>query len=444
MMEGYKTTVIGEIPSDWECAALKDAAWYQEGPGLRKWQFTEQGIKVINITNIVNGYLELQKTSRHISWDEFNKQYRHFECDAGDIVIASSGNSYCKHGIVREQDLPLVMNTSVIRFKPSTGTDYNFLNQFLKSDQFKKQIDFLITGGAQPNFGPEHLAKVYLPYPSEREQKKIASILSAVDNKLDLIDRKITATRTLKKGLMQRLFSQGVGTRDADGHWQPHTEFKDSELGRIPAGWDVKTFAELIKKGVMDSIQDGNHGEKHPVTTDFVAEGIPFIMANCISQFNRLNVDKASKISQEQYLSLRIGFSKPRDVLLTHKGTIGLTALVGDEHGEIMLTPQVTYYRTKNEKALLPEYIYTFFQSLNFQSKLKILSQQSTRSYIGIKEQAKQICLIPPIDEQHKIANIVFSVDQKIDQLSNEKKSIQQLKKGLMQKLLTGQWRVNV
>ncbi|MBS1650480.1 MAG: restriction endonuclease subunit S [Bacteroidetes bacterium] len=191
----------------WREFPLSDAAWYQEGPGLRTWQFAKSGIKVINITNIVDGVLDLSKTDRHISLEEFNKTYKHFEIQAGDIVIASSGNSYCKHGVVRECDLPLVMNTSVIRFKPLENCDYKYLNQFLKSPFLKSQIDILITGGAQPNFGPAHLAEITIPLPSIEEQQKIAQALKSADDEVSNLKTQLENTKLQKRGLMQQLLT---------------------------------------------------------------------------------------------------------------------------------------------------------------------------------------------------------------------------------------------
>ncbi|CAL2101867.1 Type I restriction-modification system, specificity subunit S [Tenacibaculum sp. 190130A14a] len=193
---------------EWMEKSLTELAWFQEGPGLRKWQFTTKGIKVINITNLVDGYLDLDKTTRHISWDEFHKMYKHFEVDEHDIVVASSGNSYCKTSIVRQQDLPLVMNTSVIRFKPNSIMNYQLLLILLKSSQFKKQIDLLITGGAQPNFGPVHLPKVFFSIPeSKEEQKAIAEILSDMDAEIAQLETKKAKYQQLKQGMMQELLT---------------------------------------------------------------------------------------------------------------------------------------------------------------------------------------------------------------------------------------------
>ena len=193
---------------EWERVNLNDVCWYQEGPGLRNWQFTDKGIKVINITNLVNGYLNLEKTQRFISIEEFNLMYKHFEIDEMDIVVASSGNSYCKTSIVRKQDLPLVMNTSVIRFKPKAGITYNLLLIFLKSSLFKDQIDLLITGGAQPNFGPVHLKKIKLNLPQTiEEQSRIAQILSDMDLEIASLEAKRQKYVAIKQGMMQELLT---------------------------------------------------------------------------------------------------------------------------------------------------------------------------------------------------------------------------------------------
>lgn len=196
-------------PKDgWKKKLLPKVCWFQEGPGLRNWQFTKKGMKVINVTNLVNGYLNLDKTDRHISMQEFEKMYKHFEIDNMDIVMASSGNSYSKVAVVRKQDLRLLMNTSVIRFKPINGLDYNYLLIFLKSNLFKDQIDLMITGGAQPNFGPFHLNKIVLPLPPTREEQiEIAAILTDIDTEIETLEKKLVKYKELKQGLMQVLLT---------------------------------------------------------------------------------------------------------------------------------------------------------------------------------------------------------------------------------------------
>jgi type I restriction enzyme S subunit len=196
-------------PDDgWVVKKLNELCWFQEGPGLRNWQFTKDGMKVINVTNLENGFLNLERTERHISLHEFTKMYKHFEIDTDDIVVASSGNSYGKVAVARERDLPLLMNTSVIRFKPLKNLDYNYLLIFLKSNEFKNQIDLLITGGAQPNFGPFHLNKISMNIPPDiQEQKRIALILVDIQNDINNLTEKLVKYKMLKQSMMQQLLT---------------------------------------------------------------------------------------------------------------------------------------------------------------------------------------------------------------------------------------------
>ncbi|MDU6039850.1 MAG: restriction endonuclease subunit S [Clostridium butyricum] len=208
----FKDTGIGKIPEEWEVVSLDKVSWFQEGPGLRKWQFRDSGIKVINVTNLVGEFLNLNNTSRYLDIDEVESKYKHFLVDSDDIVVASSGNSWGKVSVVRNEDLPLLMNTSVIRFK-SIDKDIlsrEYLLQYLKSDLFKKQISLLVTGSAQPNFGPYHLQRTIITLPSIKEQQQIASILSSVDEQIDQYESKKGKLQELKKGLMQKLLTGNI------------------------------------------------------------------------------------------------------------------------------------------------------------------------------------------------------------------------------------------
>ena len=70
---------------------LNDAFWFQEGPGLRNTQFKDNGIKILNVANILkSGYIDLNKTKRYLGKEEVKTKYKHFLCDEGDLVIPSS------------------------------------------------------------------------------------------------------------------------------------------------------------------------------------------------------------------------------------------------------------------------------------------------------------------------------------------------------------------
>ncbi|MCT4697698.1 restriction endonuclease subunit S [Tenacibaculum haliotis] len=421
MKEGYLIKKLGSIPKGWSEKKMPDFSWFQEGPGLRKWQFKDEGIKVINITNMVNGVLDLSKTTRHISLEEFNSTYTHFECQENDIVIASSGNSYCKHAIVRKQDLPLVMNTSVIRFKPLSSINYNYLNQFLKSQLFKEQIDFMITGGAQPNFGPVHLKKVVLALPPLPEQQKIAKILSTVDAKIDLITQRITQTQNLKKGLMQRLLTKGIG----------HTEFKESPLGEIPKSWEV------VK---IEDIADVKGGKRLPKGKSLIEEKTnhPYIRVADM-KMGGVDLDKILYVPEDVFLSIERYIINKDDLFISVAGTLGIVGGVPIELDGANLTENADKLTNiKLDKTFLLQVLL----SPIIQNAVKREQTNNAQPKLALTKIRTFYVPKPPKDEQTQIANILSTVDSKLDVLQNKKTHYQELKKGLMQQLLTGKVRV--
>ena len=168
----------------------------------------------------------------------------------------------------------------------------------------------------------------------------------------------------------------------------------------------------IADKAILD-VQDGNHGEKHPTAADYVEEGIPFLMARDF-QDGQVDLRGACKISKSLGDSLRIGFARTGDVLLTHKGSIGLVAIVPEVPDYVMLTPQVTYYRT-NPTKLLNSYLKYAFQSPSFRDQLNSFSAQSTRPYIGITAQKELQLDIPPLPMQRRVAGILSVYDELIE-----------------------------
>lgn len=198
------------------------------------------------------------------------------------------------------------------------------------------------------------------------------------------------------------------------------------------AEWTIKTVADLVHARILERPLDGNHGGQHPKGSDFVSDGIPFIMASDIKD-GQVNYLSCKFIRQSQAETLRKGFAKTGDVLLTHKATIGKTAIVGMlTTPYIILTPQVTYYRIKNESELNNKYLKYYFDSPFFQ---KLFSQWagggSTRDYIGITEQLNLPISYPPIVEQKRIAGILSAFDDKIELNRKICKTLEAMKEAL-------------
>jgi type I restriction enzyme S subunit len=184
----------------------------------------------------------------------------------------------------------------------------------------------------------------------------------------------------------------------------------------MPSERSEFTVSELVKNGVIEKPLDGNHGETHPKSKDYVLQGIPFVMASDMIS-GRVDTLNCKFIAKEQADKLRKGFAKTGDVLLSHKATIGRTAIVEETvYGYVMLTPQVTYYRIKDRDRLNNKYLRYYFDSAPFQ---ELFSQWagggSTRAYLGITGQLKLPIVIPSLPEQKAIAHILGSLDDKIE-----------------------------
>jgi type I restriction enzyme S subunit len=154
-----------------------------------------------------------------------------------------------------------------------------------------------------------------------------------------------------------------------------------SDFGRLtPLG-------DLVEAGLVAPPQDGNHGEKHPKASDYVGDGIPFVMASDLLG-GAVDFARCKKIPRTLADSLRIGFAERGDVLLSHKGTVGEVAYLAQIPTDyVMLTPQLTYYRTLDRSRLEPMWLFYCFLSPDFQMQLRRFERQSTRAYVGITAQ---------------------------------------------------------
>ena len=195
---------------------IPDVLFFQEGPGVRNSQYTEEGIKLLNVANLVDGKIDLTTSNRYISESEAYGKYKHFLCDDGDFIVASSGIKVeyinKKMGFVTKSMLPLCMNTSTIRFKVLDKSRLNikYFMYYLKSQNFKNQLYKYITGSAQLNFGPSHLKKIIFPLCDIGEQKIIVNNMDLITKIMDSYNEQLEKYDELIKARFIEMFGDPI------------------------------------------------------------------------------------------------------------------------------------------------------------------------------------------------------------------------------------------
>lgn len=219
----------------------------------------------------------------------------------------------------------------------------------------------------------------------------------------------------------------------ADGRWQPHTEFQETELGKIPVHW----LASLINQHVS---KVGSGVTPKGGSKAYLSQGIPLIRSQNVL-VGRLDLTDVAYISNEQHQKMKGSMLESNDVLLNITGaSIGRCCLLPKNIQEANVNQHVCIIRTTDD--LLSSYTAYFLNSEFGQSQIWSLQAGGNREGLNFQQIRSFRIPLPPLKEQQEIARILSTVDRKLDHLQTQKAQTQQLKKGLMQKLLTGQIRV--
>ena len=185
---------------------LQDVFNFQEGPGIRNWQYVEkEGTKFINIRCIKDDDLDLS-TANMISNEEACGKYAHFMLNEDDVVVSTSG-TLGRSQIIRKIHLPLCLNTSVIRFWPKEPDYYSYMYCYLISDEFLHNLDVMATGSAQRNFGPMHLKQININMPNKAQVGYFEKTNRSLIKKLCLNRDENMYLKSIRDTLLPKLMS---------------------------------------------------------------------------------------------------------------------------------------------------------------------------------------------------------------------------------------------
>ncbi len=425
---GYKDTEIGVIPIEWDVVQLtKIAPHISYGLTVRP-KYIKEGIPLISAKEIKGGLIDYNNAPK-ISNEDFNKLSNKAKPIKGDIFLSKTGTIGRVAYVQSEKLIAITQNIAIIRLDGKINSQ-KFIVHYMKTDMFQKMAMKKVNQSTIMDLQLQDIRKLLVPLPPLIEQEKIADILSTADNKIDAIAIQIKKAETLKKGLLQKLLSEGIG----------HNKFKDSELGKIPASWEVIRLDKLIETKYITSHLDGNHGGLYPKQSEFVESGTPYLSANMIKG-NHIDFSLAKFLTKERASKFRKGVAKDKDVLFAHNATVGPVTLLKTNLDYVILSTTLTYYRCDLEK-LNNYYLMNYIKSIYFINQYEKFMKQSTRNQIPITQQRQLYFIIPPLEEQKQIADILSTADEKLEVLRAKKEKYETLKKGLFQKLLSGEIRV--
>jgi type I restriction enzyme S subunit len=291
---------------------------------------------------------------------------------------------------------------------PKEGIDIDFLTHNLE------RINYLIynTGTAQPKLNQEVCRSIPSYFASYPEQQKIASFLSAVDEKIQQLTAKKNLLEQYKKGVMQKLFSGKIRFKDENGN-----DFPD---------WEEKRLIE---------INDLIHGDGDWI----LSENIGHNQKYSIIQLGNIGlgefIDKKLKtLSEENFKAVKGTLISKGDILINRMVDNDLNVCLFPYSGDYITSVDVCWIRSGEE--IYNSFISFLIQTRENQKKLLSLSSGSGRVRISKKNLFERFKFqLPILEEQQKIATYLSSLDTKIETVNKRITQTQTFKKGLLQQM---------
>jgi type I restriction enzyme S subunit len=273
--------------------------------------------------------------------------------------------------------------------------------------------------------GIKHLDKSFIEklefsIPPLPEQKKIASILTSVDEVIENTQKQIDKLQDLKKATMNELLTKGIG----------HTEFKDSELGRIPKSWEIRFLDDVTKRG------SGHTPAKQ--NPSYWNGGIKWVSLADSSRLDKGFIYETDKEISEDGLANSSAVLHPKGtVVLSRDAGVGKSSVLAEE---MAVSQHFMAWRCEN----LTDSWFLYYWMQKAKPIFEAVAIGSTIKTIGLGYFKQLKMAYPPFEEQKSIATKLLSIDEHIDKLKGKLSQTQSLKKSLMQDLLTGKVRVTV
>lgn len=287
------------------------------------------------------------------------------------------------------------------------------LSFIVQSDGFFEHALGTSAGSLSPRTKWSDLARYEFALPPKDEQRRIADILWAADEALELFKQCVSQAEQLRRNVLHRLVMEGVG----------HTEFKSTQLGQIPVKWN------LVRIGDAGQVQLGRQrAPKYQAGT----HPHPYLrVANVFDGYLDLSDVLTMDFDERDYERYVL---KPGDILLNEGQSRELVGRSCIYCGEIDgCCFQNTLVRFRASKDVLPEYAQSYFQDAFYRGVFAEISSQTTSiAHLGADRFTNLLMPIPPIDEQHQIARVFQGINQSCEAVRSHRDKVARLKNSLL------------
>ena len=371
-----------EFDGDWTLQNLGDSFSLISGYAFPSSSSVDVGARWLKIADV--GIQEMTPNNPSYLPLEYLDKYSQFIVSKNDYVIALTRpilNKKLKIAKVGELYDGALLNQRVAKIYSKTK-DLDFIYSLLQKSKTVEELENSIAGTDPPNLSLNDVKEIKLGFPSKEEQMKIASFLSAVDEKISQLTRKHQLLSQYKQGMMQKLFSQQIRFKADDG-----SEFEE---------WEILKFKDVITI---------KYGKDHKKLKD---GNIPVLGTGGIMRY------------VESYLY------DGESILIGRKGTIDKPQFISGK----FWTVDTLFYTEIGEK-IRPKFAFQqllLVNWLNLNEATGVPSLNTTS--IGNIE-----LKVPSLEEQTKIANFLSAIDQKIDVVSEQLEQAKLWKKGLLQQM---------
>jgi len=396
---------------NWQKKKLGEICEFQHGFPFRASDFNinGHGLPVIRI-----GDIEKNKTEKYYD-GIFDSKYL---VDYGDILIGLSGTIIAGfwHGS------KALLNQRVIKLINFKGVNKKFLYYTLPSKL--KTLSERLTRSAVKNVLNYHLYNLDIPLPSLLEQQKIVYVLDSIQAAVGVQEKIIEKTKELKKSLMQKLFREG--TRGA--------KLKRTEIGEIPENWEVvkvRQIAEVVRGGSPRPKGDRRYFSESPTDIHWIT------IADLTKYKKGMYITNTDEYLTEEGKS-KSRYLEKGSFVLTNSGTVGIPgflAISGCIHDGYLALLDL------KEQMIQKIFLYYYFEKSK--RYFEQIAPKGTQANLNTLLLKKMQIPLPSLSEQREIAEILHTIDQKIEIEQKKKALYEELFKTMLNKLMTGEIRVN-